>query len=162
MNLIQVRALMLPPGIPDFLTRTRLLDAGPVTLEGRAWAGRRAEVASRCQQRRRRVVAGGVAAGAASPTLVGLVLRVAGTPGRYELWVRATDATGAVQPVEQWNYYGMGNNMVQRVEVIVVKARPKCGRRRPSGLHGAWGFRARREVRCLPATRQLAGLVQGP
>ena len=39
-NLIKVRALMIPPGIPDFLTRIRLVPAGPVTLSGRAWAGR--------------------------------------------------------------------------------------------------------------------------
>jgi hypothetical protein len=40
-SLIQVRALMVPPGIPDFLTRVRLVRAGPVTLTGRAWAGRK-------------------------------------------------------------------------------------------------------------------------
>ncbi len=40
MTLIRVRALMIPPGIPDFVTRTRLVEAGPVTLTGRAWAGR--------------------------------------------------------------------------------------------------------------------------
>ena len=39
-NLINVRALMIPPGIPDFLTRTRLVEAGRVALSGRAWAGR--------------------------------------------------------------------------------------------------------------------------
>ena len=39
-DLIRVRALMIPPGIPDFMTRIRLVDAGSVTLEGRAWAGR--------------------------------------------------------------------------------------------------------------------------
>ena len=33
------RALMSPPGIPDFLSRTRFLDAGAVVLEGRAWSG---------------------------------------------------------------------------------------------------------------------------
>ena len=35
-SLIKVRALMVPPGIPDFLTRTRLLEPGPVVLAGRA------------------------------------------------------------------------------------------------------------------------------
>jgi DMSO/TMAO reductase YedYZ molybdopterin-dependent catalytic subunit len=30
------RALLLPPGVPDFLTRTRVVDAGPVLIEGRA------------------------------------------------------------------------------------------------------------------------------
>src|SRR5262249_48849724 len=33
------RALMSPPGIPDFLSRTRLVGAGPAVLEGRAWSG---------------------------------------------------------------------------------------------------------------------------
>jgi hypothetical protein len=41
-------------------------------------------------------------------------------PGHHELACRATDATGAVQPLEQhWNYQGMGNNTVQRVRVTV-------------------------------------------
>src|SRR5262249_42747728 len=33
------RALMIPPGVPDFLTRERHLAAGHVTLRGRAWSG---------------------------------------------------------------------------------------------------------------------------
>src|SRR5215218_10247161 len=33
------RSLMVPPGVPDFLTRERLLEPGSVTLEGRAWSG---------------------------------------------------------------------------------------------------------------------------
>ena len=34
--------------------------------------------------------------------------------------VRATDSEGNVQPDDQdWNYQGMGNNVVQRVRVIV-------------------------------------------
>ncbi len=42
------------------------------------------------------------------------------TPGRYTLCVRATDSEGDVQSVEQmWNYQGMGNNMAQRVDVVV-------------------------------------------
>jgi DMSO/TMAO reductase YedYZ molybdopterin-dependent catalytic subunit len=119
-NLIRVRALMVPPGIPDFMTRTRLLGAGPVRLEGRAWAGRRA--ISRVE----------VSADGGQSWLEAALQEPASPyawwswtcdwqarPGRYELWVRATDAAGAVQPIEQWNYYGMGNNMVQRVEVIV-------------------------------------------
>src|SRR5947207_2036720 len=39
-TLIRARALMIPPGIPDFLTRARLVEPGPVTLAGKAWAGR--------------------------------------------------------------------------------------------------------------------------
>ncbi|MFL6104800.1 MAG: molybdopterin-dependent oxidoreductase, partial [Actinomycetes bacterium] len=33
------RALMIPPGFPDFLSRTRFVEAGKVRLEGRAWSG---------------------------------------------------------------------------------------------------------------------------
>src|SRR5215218_3043393 len=33
------RSLMIPPGVPDFLTRVRQLQPGPVTLRGRAWSG---------------------------------------------------------------------------------------------------------------------------
>ena len=33
------RALMVPPGIPDFMTRRRTVAAGPVMLFGRAWSG---------------------------------------------------------------------------------------------------------------------------
>lgn len=41
-------------------------------------------------------------------------------PGGHVLACRATDMTGATQPLEQnWNYQGMGNNVVQRVSVMV-------------------------------------------
>ena len=50
---MRVRALMVPPGIPDFLTRTRLLDAGQVTLTGRAWAGRASGCSGGSAPRRR-------------------------------------------------------------------------------------------------------------
>jgi hypothetical protein len=41
-------------------------------------------------------------------------------PGEHELICRATDASGAVQPLEPvWNYQGMGNNVVQRIKVTV-------------------------------------------
>ena len=34
---------------------------------------------------------------------------------------RATDAAGNVQPVQQpWNHYGLSNNEVQRVPVVVA------------------------------------------
>jgi DMSO/TMAO reductase YedYZ molybdopterin-dependent catalytic subunit len=36
---IAPRALLVPPGFPDFGSRRRILDAGPVQLQGRAWSG---------------------------------------------------------------------------------------------------------------------------
>jgi sulfane dehydrogenase subunit SoxC len=118
---IRVRSLMIPPGIPDFMTRTRLVPAGTVELKGRAWAGllsvSRVEVSDD----------GGATWGEAR-----LGQQVApfawqkwsyqwsARPGKYSLCVRATDSEGNVQPVEQpWNFRGMGNNMVHWVDVIV-------------------------------------------
>ena len=41
-------------------------------------------------------------------------------PGNHELVVRATDATGSTQPIDQpWNHHGLANNMAQRVPVTV-------------------------------------------
>jgi DMSO/TMAO reductase YedYZ molybdopterin-dependent catalytic subunit len=36
---IEPRALLIPPGFPDFLSRTRVVEAGPTELRGRAWSG---------------------------------------------------------------------------------------------------------------------------
>jgi sulfane dehydrogenase subunit SoxC len=117
-------ALMVPPGIPEYLTRARHLRAGRTLVEGRAWSG------------------------------FGLVERVEFSPdggrtwddaelgeqignyawrgwsyewdaresGEYELCVRATDAAGNRQPAsndEAWNLGGYGVNLAQRVPVSV-------------------------------------------
>jgi DMSO/TMAO reductase YedYZ molybdopterin-dependent catalytic subunit len=116
---IRVRALMIPPGIPDFFTRRRLVDRGPVRLEGRAWSGEgRVE--------RVEVLVDGRAADAQLDAPVGPFawrrwsLEWDAEPGDHELACRATDASGHVQPSEQpWNYQGMGNNLLQRIAVTV-------------------------------------------
>lgn len=117
---IRPRALVVPPGFPDFMTRRRIVSAGPVELFGRAWSGQgpvtRVEVS----------VDGGVTWDSA------VLGKAAGkyawrswshrwdaVPGDVELLVRAADRFG-VQPVEQpWNTQGMANNMAQRVAVTV-------------------------------------------
>ena len=120
-TLIRVRALMIPPGIPDFITRTRLVKAGPVTLTGRAWAGRlgvsRIEVSedegstwSEAQLEEQ----------ISTYVWRGWWFKWHAAPGRYTLCVRATDTDGNGQPIDQaWTLLGMGNNIVQRVDVIV-------------------------------------------
>jgi sulfane dehydrogenase subunit SoxC len=115
---VQPRALMIPPGFPDFMTRRRIVDAGEVALRGRAWSGRaplaRVELSTD----------GGATWAPVSlePEGERYAWRAwsatwTARPGDHELCVRATDAIGG-QPVEQpWNYQGMANNMVQRVAV---------------------------------------------
>jgi DMSO/TMAO reductase YedYZ molybdopterin-dependent catalytic subunit len=116
---IRVRALMAPPGIPDFFTRRRLVDAGRVTLRGRAWGGRAPM----------RWVEVGVDGSWAKATLEppmgdfawrGWSFEWDAAPGDHELACRATDADGETQPLESpWNYQGMGNNSVQMIQVTV-------------------------------------------
>jgi DMSO/TMAO reductase YedYZ molybdopterin-dependent catalytic subunit len=116
---MRVRALMIPPGHPDFMTRRRFVDAGTVLLEGRAWSGvapvERVEVA----------VDGRWEDATLEPPLGeyawrGWSHRWRASPGEHTLSCRATDAAGNAQSLEQpWNYQGMGNNLVQMVPVTV-------------------------------------------
>ena len=116
---IKVRALMIPPGFPDFPARHRLLDAGMVTLRGRAWSGRgeiaRVEVGidGRWHDARLDDPLGPFA-------WRGWSYEWKAKAGTYELSCRATDATGDVQPIEaRWNTQGLANNLVQTLSVTV-------------------------------------------
>lgn len=111
---------MTPPGIPDFLTRTRLLDAGTITLTGRTWAGRtqiaRVEVSTdggaTWSEARLDKPVGDYA-------WRGWSFDWDARPGTRVLAVRSTDAGGHALPDESWNAQGLANNACQRVEVIV-------------------------------------------
>jgi sulfane dehydrogenase subunit SoxC len=119
---IQPRALMVPPGHPDFMSRTRFVAAGTHELVGRAWSGvapvTRVEVSTD----------GGASwADAALEAPLGewawcrWTVRWQASEGKHELLARATDASGATQPVDQpWNVQGMANNMTQRIPVVVT------------------------------------------
>jgi DMSO/TMAO reductase YedYZ molybdopterin-dependent catalytic subunit len=116
---IRIRSLMVPPGIPEAFTRARVLPAGPVMLEGRAWSGRGAvakvEVGIDGEW-----VAAHLEKPAGPFAWCRWTLPWVAEAGAHELACRATDSTGATQPSEQnWNYQGMGNNVVQRISVTV-------------------------------------------
>jgi DMSO/TMAO reductase YedYZ molybdopterin-dependent catalytic subunit len=116
---IRVRALMTPPGIPDYFTRRRLVDAAVVTLRGRAWGG--TTPVQRVEVR----VDGRWADAALEPSIGDFAWRAwsfawDATPGEHELACRATDAAGDVQPIDMpWNYQGVGNNGAQVIKVSV-------------------------------------------
>jgi DMSO/TMAO reductase YedYZ molybdopterin-dependent catalytic subunit len=116
------RALMVPPGVPDFLTRRRTLAARPTTLTGRAWSGwgpiAGVEVS----------IDGGAtwsAANVAPPELGPWAWQSwtydwnAG-PGEHVLCCRATDSTGRCQTDRiDWNAGGYATGLAQRVLVTV-------------------------------------------
>ena len=117
------RALMAPPGFPEFLSRRRLLRPGRTTLEGRAWSGW-APVSSVEVS-----VDGGATWNEAElqrtrpwPAWVRWSFGWdAAAPGEYELCCRARDEAGNAQPDEPpWNVGGYSNNAIQRVPVTVL------------------------------------------
>jgi sulfane dehydrogenase subunit SoxC len=117
-----VRALMVPPGIPDFATRGRFAKLETHTLEGRAWSGEgeieAVDVSSDGGETWDAAELGPVVAPSAWRRWTFEWRPEA--PGDYELCCRATDSAGKVQPVAApWNLGGYANNSVQRVPVTV-------------------------------------------
>src|SRR4051794_40611009 len=119
------RALMAPPGIPEFLSRVRHLPRGPTLIEGRAWsvgtAVARVEF-SADGGRTWEDAQLGASNGRHGWTALPPGWRPPG-PGADELCVRAADAAGDLQPLESgeaWNRGGYGVNAVQRVAVRVA------------------------------------------
>lgn len=116
---IRVRALMVPPGLPDWVTRFRHLEPGRHNIVGRAWAGR--------------VPISKVEFGI-DDTWIEAELSPAKTPFAWSKWsvawdaspgehvlrCKATDAEGNCQPLTpRWDAAGLGNNEVQKVVVYV-------------------------------------------
>ena len=118
------RALMAPPGIPEFFSRVRHVRPGRTLIEGRAWSGSgpvaRVEFSSdggRTWDATRLGEPNGKHGWSGwsyewEPS----------EAGDYELSVRATDIAGNTQPLDSadaWNQGGYGVNAVQRVAVRV-------------------------------------------
>jgi len=121
---MRVKSLMVPPGIPDWYTRARLVNAGLTPLFGRAWSGGGVAIV------RVQVGIDGVWHEAdLDPPLDacmgpfawrGWRLAWHAMPGEHDLACRATDASGEVQPLEpRWDVGGFGNNAVQHLRVRV-------------------------------------------
>jgi DMSO/TMAO reductase YedYZ molybdopterin-dependent catalytic subunit len=118
---MQPRALMVPPGIPDFMSRRRFVETGRCPVEGRAWSGFAP------------IVSVDVSTDGGETWIAAEVEPAPdrwawsrwtwswdAEPGDHELACRARDADGNEQPLEpEWNVGGYSNNAVQRVAVTV-------------------------------------------
>ncbi len=118
---IRPRALVVPPGFPDFMSRRRVVRPGPVLLEGRAWSGSSPVALVEVS-----VDDGGSWSPATSLAPMGAhpwawrrwTYEWSPTPGRHILAARATTEDGDRQPDDQiWSRGGFSNNASQRVEV---------------------------------------------
>lgn len=121
----RVDSAILPPGIPDLVTRRRFLAPGRHMLQGMAWSGAG------------RVTHVDVSADGGASWREARLVPVArdrfawtqwfaeweaSAPGDHVLASRARDEAGNVQPLdaqETWNRQGMGGNAVQRLGVTV-------------------------------------------
>jgi len=117
------RSLLVPPGIPEFMTRRRFVPLGACRLEGRAWSGWGPVVRVEVSDDGGRTWA---AAEVDPPDARHAWQRWSATwepagSGDYELCCRATDASGRGQPAgPQWNLGGYADNDVHRVAVTVT------------------------------------------
>jgi len=121
---MQPRSLMVPPGIPEFLSRGRVVPAGECVVQGRAWSGEAG-------------IAGVEVSTDGAETWAEAELEPDSLgpwawrrwrfvwdakPGEFELCCRACDVLGNIQPLEPpWNLGGYANNAVQRVAVTVTE-----------------------------------------
>lgn len=115
------RSLLVPPGIPVFFGRDRVLAAGPCELVGRAWSGWapivRVEVST---DEGSTWSDASLDADAPEFAWRGWRFEWDAVAGEHVLMCRATDGAGNVQPLEaEWNLEGYCNNGVQRVNVSV-------------------------------------------
>jgi DMSO/TMAO reductase YedYZ molybdopterin-dependent catalytic subunit len=121
------RALMIPPGVPDFMSRLRFVEPSVQLIEGRAWSGRAPVAKVEFSDDGGRTWSAATLERGVSPyAWRRWTCRWDATkPGEYELCARATDAAGNVQPLEaDWNLEGVENNGVQRVRVVAGQQPP--------------------------------------
>jgi DMSO/TMAO reductase YedYZ molybdopterin-dependent catalytic subunit len=125
MSRIEPRALMIPPGVPDFYTRRRVLTLAPCTLSGRAWSG--SGLVSEVEVS----VDGGATWDSARLEAAELGQWawqswtydwMPSAAGEYVLCCRARDSAGHSQAENvQWNVGGYANPAPQRVAVTVQR-----------------------------------------
>jgi DMSO/TMAO reductase YedYZ molybdopterin-dependent catalytic subunit len=118
------RSLMVPPGVPEFATRERIVDGGPVQLEGRAWSGRAPIVRVEVSDDGGRTWMDADLSRDFEDRWAWARWSFVWTPpgpGSFTLCCRATDESGETQLLEpEWNVGGYENNAVQRVGVLVT------------------------------------------
>lgn len=117
---IRVKSLMVPPGIPDWYSRQRLVERGVVEIIGRAWSGDGVSISQVMFG-----VDGNWTPAELDPPQGPYAwrrwrARWDAQPGEHVLQCRATDAKGETQPLEPlYDLGGFGNNVVHSVPVTV-------------------------------------------
>ena len=134
----RVHSVIVPPGIPDAISRHRFIAPGRHVIQGTAWSGSgriaRVELSSDGAQTWSDAELVPVSTDPFAWTQWRTTWDVS-VPGNYELACRATDVDGNIQPVDpqqRWNRQGMGINGVQRLRVTVQAGIGSSGDGAPS------------------------------
>ena len=118
---LRVKSLLVPPGMPDWYTRRRMVERGPNTVHGRAWSGNGVPITRvefGCDGRWQPATLD--APMGSKYAWRGWSVAWNAVPGEHEIACRATDAEGNTQPLEPvFDRGGFGNNTVHRVAVSV-------------------------------------------
>ncbi len=119
---IEPRALLVPPGFPEFLTRVRVVRPGTQRLEGRAWSGWGAIARVEVSTDDGETWVDAVLGDSPSPWAWRCFsYDWEATPGRHRILVRAHDESGRVQRDQpQWSLGGFTNNADLPVDVLVT------------------------------------------
>jgi DMSO/TMAO reductase YedYZ molybdopterin-dependent catalytic subunit len=115
------RALLAPPGVPEFMSRRRFLPAGPVELEGRAWSGwAPIESVDVSTDGGATWAPAELEPPAGEHAWTRFTFTWDAPAGEHELCVRCRDAQGNETPLTPpWNVGGYANNAVHRVLTTV-------------------------------------------
>lgn len=139
----RVNSAVLPPGVPDLVTRRRFLAPGRHTVQGMAWSGagriERVEFSADGGASWREARLDSVLHDRFAWMQWSAEWEVA-AEGDYVLACRARDEAGEVQPLDAqdtWNRQGMGGNAVQRVTVTVQDGVGLAATRVPSPTRAA-------------------------
>jgi DMSO/TMAO reductase YedYZ molybdopterin-dependent catalytic subunit len=116
------RSLLAPPGVPDFMSRTRHVTSGRVLLEGRAWSGwGDIEGVAVSTDGGDSWAEAEVEPATTAYAWQRFTLAWHAEPGETTLCCRARDSRGNEQPLTApWNVGGYANNAVQRIPVVVA------------------------------------------
>lgn len=121
---IEPRALLVPPGFPDFMSRTRVVRPGRQLLEGRAWSGwapvSRVEVST---DDGASWMAAELEEGSSRWAWRRFTAPWQAELGDHLLRARAYDESGRMQPDEAtWSRGGFTNNADRSMRVVVMGA----------------------------------------
>src|ERR687897_532739 len=116
------RSLTVPPGVPDFMTRTRHLTPGRTTLSGKAWSGQGPIASVQVSTDGGETWAEADLGAELGPHAWRGWTHDWDVPvGEHVISSRATDAAGNTQPLEPpWNLKGYANNAVEQIPVTVA------------------------------------------